>query len=72
MNATFSDFSERPAAILEALARNESVTLTHDGEVKGILKPAAKNADAFEEFPAVGMWADMEGDATELVSEWRK
>ena len=77
MNATFSDLRHRTKAILEALERNEPVTLSYRGKLKGIIRPiGAKRAKemSIADHPAFGMWKDREDmkDVNEYVRKLRK
>ena len=63
MQATMLDLRRNPRAILEALDRNETVTLTVRGHKRGTIVPASsshhpKHADQIKKHPAFGLWAD--------------
>ncbi len=59
MKATVLDMRRNPKKILDAIARNETVTLSHRGKPLARIEPieqAEKCAAA--EHPAFGMWSD--------------
>jgi antitoxin (DNA-binding transcriptional repressor) of toxin-antitoxin stability system len=75
MKATLLDMRRNPRKILEAIARNETVTLTNRGvevariePVRGGERPRASGHEAF------GMWADRPemGDPSAWVRERRR
>ena len=76
MKATLLDLRRAPRKILEAIERNEAVTLSKRGrEIALILpkKPAAKHS-SIKESPAFGIWkerADMR-DPSEYVRRLRR
>jgi len=75
MEATVLDMRRNPKKILDAIARNESVTLTHRGKPVANIDPireARRIATASHE--AFGMWSDRSdmGDPSAHVRELRK
>ena len=76
MKASILDLRRRMREVLEALERNESVTVLYRGKAKAILKPVsardehARTAD----HPAFGMWADRQDfdDVTATVRRIRR
>ena len=75
MKATVLDMRREPKKILDAIARNETVTLTHRGKPVARIEPieGAKRRSAADH-PAVGMWADRSDmkDPSAYVRELRK
>ena len=59
MKATVLDMRRNPKKILDAIARNETVTLTHRGKPLARIEPI-ENAQKCRaaDHPAFGMWAD--------------
>lgn len=59
MKATLLDMRRNPKKILEAIARNESVTLTNRGHAVARIEPIPKSERAsMKDQEAFGMWAD--------------
>jgi hypothetical protein len=59
MKDSIVDLRYKTREILEALERNESVTVLYHGRVKGVIQPAGKPpAAAVAEHPFFGMRAD--------------
>ncbi|HIJ66243.1 MAG TPA: type II toxin-antitoxin system prevent-host-death family antitoxin [Candidatus Hydrogenedentes bacterium] len=60
MKATFLDLRRNPRKILEAIERNETITLSKRGrEIAYIVpKKKAKGAVSLKDSPAFGMWKD--------------
>jgi hypothetical protein len=66
MKASIVDLRYKTREILEALARNESVTVLYHGQVRGIIQPAGKTPpSAVDEHAFFGMRAD----TTESVAD---
>ncbi len=66
MKATFLDLRRRMSEVLQALDRNERVTIFYRGRKRAILVPAGGDTAGSEPVsasahPAFGMWADREG-----------
>lgn len=61
MKATVVDLRRNPKRILEAIARNETVTLTYRGKPVARIAPIAEEPAAapadITEHPTFGMWA---------------
>jgi len=72
MKIALSTLSSRQETILEALGRNENISISHQGKVVAVLRPPA--ADTVRErmlrTPAFGMWADRDDMAD--PNEWRR
>lgn len=75
MEATILDMRRNPKKILEAIERNESVTLTRRGKSVARIEPigGGKRPSAAEH-EAFGMWADRDDmtDPSAYVREMRK
>jgi antitoxin (DNA-binding transcriptional repressor) of toxin-antitoxin stability system len=75
VKATVLDMRRAPKKILDAIARNETVTLTHRGKPVARIEPieGAKRRSAADH-PAVGMWADRSDmkDPSAFVRKLRK
>ena len=76
MKATFLDMRRNPGKILEAIERNETVTLSRRGrEIASIIpKQKAKGDLSLASNPAFGMWKDRKDldDPVEYVRRQRK
>jgi hypothetical protein len=77
MKATFVDLRVKSAEIIEALNRNESVTVYYRGEPKAVMQPLVateKQPDKAEKHPAFGLWRDRDdmGDVAEHVRAMRQ
>ena len=77
MKATVLDLRRRTKEIIEALDRNEKVTIYHRGRKKGVIHPARsekKPLIPMMEHPVCGMWADREdmADPVEWVRKVRR
>ena len=74
MKASILDLRRRPKEILKALERNETVTITYRGKVKGIIQPVrAKGTMRASEHPSFGMWKDRTSESVEqFVRRMRK
>lgn len=65
MKATILDLRRRMSEILQALDRNERVTITYRGQERAVLVPMGGDTTRAEptgadRHPAFGMWADRE------------
>jgi len=59
MKATVTDMRRAPKKILDAIARNETVTLSYRGKLIARIEPIeSKSRRSAMDYPAVGMWAD--------------
>ncbi len=61
MNASVLDFRRRMKDILQALDKNETVTILYRGKKKGIILPAGlkkPESKPVAAHPACGMWKD--------------
>lgn len=75
MKATVLDMRRHPKKILDAIARNETVTLSHRGKpVARIEAIEAAERPSAAEHPAFGLWADRTdmADPTEYVRQLRR
>jgi antitoxin (DNA-binding transcriptional repressor) of toxin-antitoxin stability system len=78
MKASFVDLRKKSAEIIQALDRNEKITILYRGRPKAIMQPIAgqENAPAVKakDHPAFGLWADRDDlkDVTAHVRELRK
>ena len=75
MKATVLDMRRNPKKILDAIARNETVTLSHRGKPLARIEPI-ENIErcSAAEHPAFGMWAERAdmADPSAYVRELRK
>ncbi len=62
MKASFLDLRKRTSEILQALDRNESITVLYRGRPKAIMQPVQKDNRSggvkAKDQPAFGIWAD--------------
>jgi prevent-host-death family protein len=75
MKATILDMRRNPKKILEAIARNEVVTLTNRGKPVARIEPVGeRERPRAAEHAAFGMWADRVdmADPSAYVREMRK
>lgn len=77
MKASILDLRRRMGDVLQALEKNEPVTILHRGKEKGIIYPLpAKQArdTAVTQHPAFGMWKDRDDlqDVDQVVRNLRK
>lgn len=75
MKATILDMRRNPKKILEAIARNEVVTLTNRGKAVARIEPIkGRERPRADEHEAFGMWADREdmADPSAYVRAMRK
>ena len=75
MEATILDLRRRTREVLEALERNEAITITYRGKKKGVITPIGAgrgNGYAAADHPAFGIWRDREDDVAEAVREIRE
>ncbi len=71
MQATFDEFYQAPE-ILEALARNEQVTISYHGQLKGILIPLAiQSSNRVQDHPFFGMRTDDPRSVSEIMKQLR-
>jgi hypothetical protein len=73
MKATIVDLRYKTREILEALERNESVTVLYHGRVKGVLHPAGRGASPrVAEHPFFGMHAEQQRSVDEEMEQLRR
>jgi len=75
MKATTLDLRRNPKKILDAIARNETVTLTHRGKAVARIEPIGRpQRRSAADHPAFGMWKDRKdmADPSAYVRESRK
>jgi hypothetical protein len=60
MKASILDLRRRMREVLQALDRNEPVTILYRGKAKGVLNPSppAPKAASASDHPAFGLWRD--------------
>jgi prevent-host-death family protein len=73
MKMTIDEFMRDPSKALEAVERNEPVTLTRDGRDFARVVPARERRSLMDH-PAFGMWADREdmADPVEYIRKLRR
>ncbi len=75
MKVTVSDMRRNPKKILDAIERNETVTLSHRGKPVARIEPIENSERrSAAEHPSFGMWADRSDmtDPSAYVRELRK
>ncbi len=77
MKIALGTLSKRQGAVLEALERNEEISVSYEGKVVATLQPQGSPAKKRKQTanPFFGMWADredMDDPAEWRQSEWRK
>ena len=77
MKASILDLRRRMREVLQALEKNEPVTILHRGKEKGVIypSPAGHNPTiAVTQHPAFGMWKDRDDlqDVDQVVRNLRK
>jgi len=71
MRASVVDLRHKMKEILQALARNEPVTITYHGTDRAVMLPlgrAEQDRKPFRDSPAFGMWKDR--DEMKDVTAW--
>lgn len=62
MEASFVDLRKRSSEVINAILRNESVTVLYRGKVRAVMHPVSGGDDRpkrkTREHPAFGLWAD--------------
>lgn len=62
MKATFVDLRKRSGEIIDALNRNEAITVYYRGRPKAVMRPiarpSAKGKPSVKSHASFGMWAD--------------
>jgi len=74
MYASVLDFRRRMKDILQALDKNETVTILYRGKKKGMILPAGlerHKTKSISNHPAFGMWKDRE-DLSDVRAVMRK
>ena len=73
MKASIVDLRYKTKEILQALGRNESVTVLYHGKVKGVIKPAReKSALKVTDHPFFGMCKGSEESVLKELENLRK
>ena len=73
MKASIVDLRYKTKEILQALERNETVTVLYHGKVKGIINPAGKNPNVrVKDHPFFGMYRDGRESVQDQVDRLRK
>lgn len=73
MKATVVDLRYKMNNILKALERNESVTISHRGAIKGTIIPIhSETHQKVEDHPFFGSSSDEEPSVEEVITQLRK
>jgi antitoxin (DNA-binding transcriptional repressor) of toxin-antitoxin stability system len=73
MKATIVDLRYKTRDILQALERNESVTILYHGKVKGVITPAGRPpAGDLRNHPLFGLRRDETGSVQDEMDQLRK
>jgi len=73
MNATVVDLRYKMNNVLKALERNESVTISHRGAIKGTIIPVhSKTHLKVQDHPFFGSASDEETPVEEIINQLRK
>ena len=73
MKASIVDLRYKTKEILQALERNETVTVLYHGKVKGIINPAGKSPHArVKDHPFFGMYRDDRESVQDQMDRLRK
>ena len=73
MKASIVDLRYRTKEILQALERNESVTILYHGKVRGVLRPAGKGSPGqVRDHPFFAMYVDAAESVQEQMDRLRK
>lgn len=77
MRVALNTLSKRQDAVLEALSRNEKISVSHAGKVVATLQPQGVTPEKKKraDIPFFGMWADrkdMDDPTAWRQEEWRK
>ena len=73
MKATFVELRTKSSEIIQALERNESVTILYRGQPKAVMQPIAETAEApgrAQDHAAFGVWKDRD-DFRDVAAEVR-
>ena len=73
VKATIVDLRYKTKEILQALERNESVTILYHGKVKGVITPAGKQPPGdIREHPLFGLHRDVSESVEQQMDRLRK
>jgi len=73
MKASIVDLRYKTNEILQALDRNESVTVLYHGKIKGVIKPAReKTASKIKDSPFFGMSNDSKESVLDELDNLRR
>ncbi len=73
MKASIVDLRYKTKEILQALERNETVTVLYHGKVRGIIKPAGKSPHArVKDHPFFGMYREEQESVQDQMERLRK
>lgn len=73
MKATVVDLRYKMNNVLKALERNESVTISHRGSIKGTIIPAhRKTEQKVKDHPFFGSASDDDTSVDEIINQLRK
>jgi hypothetical protein len=72
MKISLTTVSKRQDDVLDALSRNEKISVSHNGRVVAVLQSpeAGEKRERMLNTPAFGMWADRDDMAD--PNEWRR
>lgn len=72
MKISLITLSKRQDDVLDALKRNEKISVSHNGQVVAVLQPLEidRKRERMLNTPAFGMWADRDDMAD--PNEWRR
>lgn len=72
MKISLNTLSKRQDDVLDALNRNEKISVSHNGQVVAVLQPPGRDGkrERMLNTPAFGMWADRDDMAD--PNEWRR
>ena len=72
MKISLTTLSKRQDDVLNALKRNEKISISHNGQVVAVLQPPESGGKRARKLdtPAFGMWADRDDMAD--PNEWRR
>lgn len=73
MQASIVDLRYKTSDILQALERNESVTVLYHGKVKGFIKPAKQKSDLkIKDHPFFAMYEGSDNTVLEELDQLRR
>ncbi len=77
MKASVVELRYKMKEVMEALSRNESVTILYHGKERAVIVPvkdACRQRPSASEHPACGIWKDRDDlkDVPAVVRKWRR